>query len=408
MADFSLKAVAMTTVHASHSDQKPSRFELRVSLLYVAIFIPSGIHLPYFPLWLEHLRFSPSEIAVILSLPLFIRVIAAPTISVIADHSGDRANVFTAIALLSVVAVSAYFLPLGFTGILIASIIFAAPWTSQTPVSDAIALSGVRRYGVDYAKLRVWGSISFLITSFIAGIVIQKTGPAVVPMLLFVTLIGVFLMSLIVPRIGKPRRSSPLSDIDIANAGKALRKPSFLVFLIATSVTQASHALNYSFSAIYWKSVNVSETMIGGLWATSVSCEVVMFAVFQRFFGHVHPTRLLASGSLVAVFRWATFPFIEPFGMAPLGFFLSQGLHAFSFAITFLGLQKMIVRAVPEERVGSAQGLSTALMGASLAAVTMISGPLYSAVAVNGFFVMAGLALVGFGLANLSMRLDRE
>lgn len=396
----------MTTVRCNSDDTKPYRFELRVSLLYFAAFIPSGIHLPYFPLWLEYQQFSPSEISIILALPLFIRVLSAPTVSIIADHSNDRANVFTVIALLPVIAVSAYFLPLGFLGVLIASIVFAAPWTSQTPVSDAIALSGVRRYGVDYAKLRVWGSISFLLAAFGAGFLIQRFSASIIPTLLFVTLSIVFLVSLIVPRIGRPRRSSPLSDIDLAAARKALRSPAFLIFLIATGITQGSHAFNYSFSAIYWKSVHVSEGAIGALWATSVLAEVVMFGLFQRLFGHVQPTKLLAIGSLAAIFRWITFPLIAPLGLAPVGFFASQSLHAFSFAITFLGLQKMIVRTVPEERVGAAQGLATALLGAALASVTMISGPLYDVTGVYGFYVMAVLAMIGFGLALLSARLE--
>ncbi len=396
----------MTSAPCNSDDAKPYRFELRVSLLYFAAFIPSGIHLPYFPLWLEHQRFSPSEISFILALPLFIRVLSAPTVSVIADHSNDRANVFTVIALLSVIAVSAYFLPLGFLGVLFASIVFAAPWTSQTPVSDAIALSGVRRYGVDYAKLRVWGSISFLLSAFATGFLIQRFGAAIIPTLLFLTLILVFAVSLIVPRIGRPRRSSPLSEVDLADARRALRSPSFLVFLIGTGITQGSHAYNYSFSAIYWKSVHVSEGAIGALWATSVLAEVAMFGLFQRFFGHFQPTKLLAIGSLAATLRWASFPFIAPLGLAPVGFFASQSLHAFSFAITFLGLQKMIVRTVPEERVGAAQGLATALLGAALASVTMISGPLYGAAGVHGFYVMGFLAMTGFGLALLSARLE--
>ena len=43
---------------------KPPRFELRVALLFVCVFMPNGIHLPYFPLWLELKQFSPAEIAV--------------------------------------------------------------------------------------------------------------------------------------------------------------------------------------------------------------------------------------------------------------------------------------------------------------------------------------------------------
>ena len=40
---------------------KPQRFELRLSLIFAAIFVPIGIHLPYFPLWLEDNGFDASR-----------------------------------------------------------------------------------------------------------------------------------------------------------------------------------------------------------------------------------------------------------------------------------------------------------------------------------------------------------
>ncbi|MCB8835597.1 hypothetical protein LJD42_29055, partial [Escherichia coli] len=50
---------------------------------YFAIFISSGLHLPYFPLWLEFRSLSPTEISIVLSMPLFVRVIAAPLVSIL-------------------------------------------------------------------------------------------------------------------------------------------------------------------------------------------------------------------------------------------------------------------------------------------------------------------------------------
>ena len=119
-------------------------------------------------------------------------------------------------------------------------------------------------------------------------------------------------MSFIVPRIGKPRRLSPLSDVDMADAGRALRRPAFVTFLIATGITQASHAYGYSFSAIYWKSIGIEETMIGALWSISVVAEVIMFTFFRRLFGRLHPAKVLMIGSAAAMFRWAVFPLIAP------------------------------------------------------------------------------------------------
>jgi PPP family 3-phenylpropionic acid transporter len=386
----------------------PFRFELRVALAYFAIFTSSGMHLPYFPLWLEYRALTPTQISIVLSMPLFVRVVAAPLVSMLADRSNDRAHILTMATILAVIVAAFYLLPFGFAGILVVSLLLAPPWTSQVPLADTIALSGVRRYGADFARMRVWGSISFLLTSFVGGVFIQLVGEHIIPWALLATLVAACGVSFIVPRIGKPRRLSPLSDVDIADAGRALRRPAFVTFLIATGITQASHAYGYSFSAIYWKSIGIGETMIGALWSISVVAEVIMFTFFRRLFGGLHPANVLIIGSAVAMFRWAVFPLIAPAGLGVAGFLVVQSLHAFSFALSFLGMQKMIALTIPEERGGTAQGLSTFFIGTSLAIATMASGPLYSVTGIYGFFGMVLLAASGLGLATVSLRLEQR
>ncbi|WP_288192497.1 MFS transporter [uncultured Phyllobacterium sp.] len=398
----------MTAATADTFHEKPSRFEFRLSLAYFAIFISSGLHLPYFPLWLEFRSLSPTEISIVLSMPLFVRVIAAPLVSILADQSSDRAHILTIATILAVIVAAFYFLPFNFFGILVVSLVLAAPWTSQVPLADTIALSGVRRYGADFARMRVWGSIAFLLASFAGGVLIQHTGEWIIPTVLLGALVAACGMSFVVPRIGKPRRLSPLSDIDMADAGRALRRPAFVTFLIATGITQASHAYGYSFSAIYWKSIGIEETVIGALWSIAVVAEVIMFTCFRRVFGRLHPARVLMIGSAVAIFRWTVFPLIVPAGLGVAGFFVVQSLHAFSFALSFLGMQKMIAMTIPEEKGGTAQGISTFFIGTSLAIVTMVSGPLYSATGIYGFYAMVALAAVGLVLANVSLRLEQR
>ena len=75
---------------------KPRHFELRIALIFAALFIPLGVHLPYFPLWLEANGFDAEQIAIILSAPMFLRVVTTPFITGMADRAKDRANVLIA------------------------------------------------------------------------------------------------------------------------------------------------------------------------------------------------------------------------------------------------------------------------------------------------------------------------
>jgi MFS transporter, PPP family, 3-phenylpropionic acid transporter len=385
---------------------KPLRFDARLGAVYAGVFLITGVQLPYFPLWLEANGFSASDIAFVLAVATLVKVFAGPVISVVADHSRDRADVLSVTAFAAALSVALYFLPLGLAGVTGVSILFAVATSAHTPLADALTLSGVRRYGVDYARIRVWGSVAFLLMNLLAGALIQRIGHRVIIDLMFAGCLLLAGTSLLAPRIGKPRRPSPLSHIDLAEARRAMRNPAFVMILAGVGVTQASHAYLYGFSSIYWKDAGFPADATGVFWATGVVAEVVMFALFRRIFGATSAPMTLVIGSAMTVLRWIVFPLVVPLGLGFWGFIAEQTLHAFTFALTFLCLQKMISETVPEELGGTAQGLATFVLGVTMAAATFASGPLYSALGGRGFYVMAIPALAGavLGLAAMKAR----
>jgi PPP family 3-phenylpropionic acid transporter len=387
---------------------KPRYFEARIGLLYAAVFIPNGIHLPYFPLWLEDSGFRPEQIAVVLSAPLFVRIAAGPTVSALADRAPDRVPVMTAIAALTAAVACGYFLTPSYALVLAVSLVLAVVWAPHSPVADSIAQSGVRRYASDYAKMRVWGSISFLLTNIAAGWILTRTGAGAVPWLLLAGLLAVVGAAAVAPRLGRPRQRALSPAEALPKAAAALAGAYFLVFVAAASIAQSSHALLYSFGSIYWRSVGIGETAVGFLWAFSVVMEVLMFGLFRRLFGTLRSPLVLAIGSGIAALRWAAYPLVEPAGLGLPGFFAVQALHAFSFSLVFLGMQKMIGETVPEERMGAAQGIAFFITGAMMAALTLLSGPLYKAFGAGAFYAMSAVSATALAFAVVSYRLEKR
>ncbi len=383
---------------------KPRRFELRISLLFAALFVPMGVHLPYFPLWLEAKGFDPEQIAVILSAPMFLRVITTPLITAMADRAKDRANVFIFLAASSLLLSLGYFLEPTYLIVLAVSLGLSVVWTPHSPIADSLALSGVRRFGSDYAAMRIWGSIAFLAGSLGAGFILSLTGAGAVPAIISIGLLGCFLMSFITPRLGKPRRASPLSATDMHQAAPKLFNRYFLLMAAGTGVIIASHGFLYGFVSIYWKSLGISETVVGLLWSWGVAAEILMFMLFTRLFGR-HPTAfVLILAGVGAIIRWVAYPLVWPLGFGVTGFFAVQSLHAFSTALVLIGVQKLIAESVPEERTGAAQGIAYFTNGMSMAVVTLLSGPLYERFGAGGFYFMAGVAAFAIVLVLAAAR----
>ncbi len=383
---------------------KPRLFELRIGLIFAAIFVPQAIHVPYFPLWLEAHGFDAQKIAIILSAPMFLRVVSTPFITAMADEAKDRANVLIILVAASLIFSLGFFLTPTYVIVLAVSLALATAWTPHSPLTDSLALSGVRRFGANYTGMRIWGSIAFLLSNLLGGIILSWTGPLYVPDIISVSLCVTLLAVLFAPRLGKPRKASPLSVAEIQDAAPRVFSRYFLLFVAGAGIINASHAFLFGFISIYWKSIGLSDTLIGVLWAWSVGSEAIMFAFFNRGFSHRSPTAILAMAGVGAMVRWLVYPLVWSTGLGVAGFFAVQSLHSFSTALMLIGVQKLIVETIPENRTGAAQGMAFFANGFAMAAITLLSGPLYAAFGVNGFYPMVAIAALGLGLIVMAHR----
>jgi PPP family 3-phenylpropionic acid transporter len=377
---------------------KPPRFEARVSFLFAMLFLSMGVHLPYFPLWLEAKGFDAEQIAVILAAPMFLRVFTTPLITAYADRAKDRANVMIAMAVAALVLSLGYFFASSFTAVLAVSFLLMVVWTPHSPLADSIALSGVRRFGTNYTQMRTWGSAAFLAANFLGGIVLSWTSVTSVPVMISFGLLCTVAASLIAPRLGKPRRASPLSAAALHEAGPSLFNRYFLLFVAGAGVINASHGLMYGFASIYWKSLGIGDDVLGLLWAAAVVAEVGMFMMFTRLLGRASASALLGLSAVGAIVRWIAYPLVWPLGAGVAGFVAVQALHAVSTALLLIGVQKLIVETVSEEKTGAAQGIAFFANGLCMALVTLVSGALYESMGGKAFYVMAAVALAGLGL----------
>ena len=335
---------------------------------------------------------------------MFLRVATTPFITAMADRARERSSVLVLMIAAALLLSLGYFLPPTYAVVLAVSLALAVFWTPQTPLADSLALSGVRRFGSIYARMRIWGSISFLAANLAGGAMLAAFGVGAVPAMISIGLAVALILSFFAPRLGPPRKASPLSATEIQEAAPKLLNAYFLFFVIGAGVIISSHGFLYGFVSIYWKSIALSETLVGLLWAWAVVAEVGMFMAFTRVFGHYRATVLLVMAGAAAIVRWLIYPLIWPVGLGAFGFFVAQTLHAFSTGLILIGLQKMIAETVVEERMGAAQGIAFFANGFAMATVTLFSGALYERLGVGGFFAMAGVAAAGLVFILLAAR----
>ena len=112
------------------------------------------------------------------------------------------------------------------------------------------------------------------------------TGPALhaVPVIIFVSLAAALVAGLLAPRLGRPRRASPLSATEIQHAAPSLFNPLLPLFHRSASASSPPATASSTASSRSTGSRSASaSSVIGLLWAWGVVAEVCMFLFFNRF-----------------------------------------------------------------------------------------------------------------------------
>jgi PPP family 3-phenylpropionic acid transporter len=369
----------------------------RLSAFYAAIFLVAGIQLPFWPVWLSARGLSATEIGVVLAATLWVKVIATPAIGAVADRSGMPRRAI--MGLLAATALLAYagLWPVGpFWTLLLLNLLARTAQSALMPLGDAVTLATCRSAGLDYGRVRVWGSVTFILASVGAGVVLTSFPGDRVLSLVLVSSALVLLASLAVPSSpGAAGGRSRVSGMRVI-----LRDRRFWNFVAAAAGLQASHQVYYGFGSLYWRSLSFSDATIGLLWAEGVLAEILLFWWGERLLARFGPVGLMMLGGAAGILRWTLSGWLSWLpSIAAL-----QLLHAFTFGASHLGAMHFLSRNVPLSAAASAQTCYAAVSsGLGSGLVMLLAAALYAAYGGGAYFSMAALSAAGL-LATISLR----
>jgi PPP family 3-phenylpropionic acid transporter len=374
---------------------------LRLSAFYAATFLVTGIQLPFWPVWLASRGLTAREIGVLLAAAIWVKVLATPGIGALADNTGGRRVLMGALAAAALAAYVGLLSAGSFWLLISLNLVALTAQSALMPLGDTITLAATRSEGLDYGRIRLWGSVSFIFASIASGAALaSSSGERVLPLVLGAS-VFVLLACLCIPSV-RPAEGAAR----IAGIGTVAGDPKFWIFMLAASALQASHQVYYGFGALYWRSLGFSDTMIGWLWAEGVLAEILLFWQGRRLLARLGPIGLMVLGGAAGILRWSLAGALSwlPFIAAV------QLLHAFTFGASHLGAMHFLSRAVPPSAAASAQSLYAALSsGLGSGVVMMIAGALYSAFGGGAYFFMAVLSAAGLvGAVALGRPTDRR
>ncbi len=342
-----------------------SRPGIHTTAFYMAFFMATGVHLPFWPLWLEDWGLTASEVGFFTALGIGVRVVAGLVIPAMADRFDARRATVVACALAGALIFVGHLWIRDKTILLAATLAAGAMMAGISPIGEALGVAASRAFGFAYAPTRGIGSVGFLTANLLVGALIASTGVMIALWWIVGCLVATMLLAWRHPGGQRLQGQTPPR---LGEIRRLVLNPVFAVFVAALSFTQASHAVFYAYGTIHWAALGLGESRIGALWATGVGAEIIfMVTVGAAAARALGPVGSLTLSGVAGVVRWGAMMF-DPTGwiLWPL-----TALHAFTFAIGHLGAMAFISRAIPPRFGAAAQGAAAAMAAGLVLALGM-------------------------------------
>jgi len=298
----------------------------RLSTNYFWYFGLLGLIVPFLAVFLDARGFTSLEIGEILAVITATKIVAPSLWAQLADKSGQQLRIVKVGALLSLFCFSLIIWTFSYWPLMFSLAMFSLFITSILPQIEVMTLNSIRKSAKIYARIRLWGSIGFVIVAMLSGELIERYSAEAFSYIGIVILAGLFISTL----LNKQPRIAKKTSVDNVSIKAKVFNRNFLLFFFAGLMLQMSFGPYYVFFALYLKNLAYSGFLIGIFIAIGVVAEIGVFVFAAIFFKSFSLKALIGMSILLTAFRWFI---VGHFASSDMALAFSQLIHALSFGL---------------------------------------------------------------------------
>jgi len=265
-------------------------------------------------------------------------------------------------------------------------------WSASLPLVEATTLSHLKDRTDRYGRIRLWGSVGFILVVVGLGSALDHFPISLVLWVVMGLLLGIVLTARVMPEAEMVRQ-----DHDHTPLGRVARRPEVLALIVAAMLMAVAHGPYYTFFTIHLVEAGYSKTLAGWLWALGVVCEIGVFLVMPRVFARVRPETVLLVTLLAAGVRFVLIGYLAG-SLAVLLF--AQLLHALTFGAYHASAMALVHRYFTGRNQARGQALYNSLaFGVGGTIGSLYSGGAWDSLGNAETFALAsGFALLAAGV----------
>lgn len=361
----------------------------RLAGYYFFYFAFLGAFSPYFGLYLRSLQFSAWDIGLLMSQMQLMRLCGPNVWGWLADHFGHRLAIIRLAAVIALLGFVAFFWLDRLPGMLLAMAVLAFFWSAALPLVEALTFDHLRLGGGDYGRIRLWGSVGFIVTVLATGALLDAVPPIGVLWVCCLVLLGILILALSLPEANGVQRQGEMPAI-----ATILRQPLVRALLGGAFAMSAAHGVFYVFFSIHLSEHAYSKTQVGFLWSLGVVAEILVFMAMSRLVPRFGLRAILLVSFAAAVIRFPLMGWAVDSALLMIGV---QLLHGLTFGAHHAASIAAINRWFPGRAQARGQALYSSLsFGAGGLLGALISGRTWDLWGAGWTFCLsAGFAAVG-------------
>lgn len=363
----------------------------RLSGFYFCYFATLGAFLPFWSLYLKQIGFTAAEIGELTAMLVATKIVAPYLWSWLADKTGRCLRLIRITSLFAMLFFGGFLYRHDYLWVAAVTVAFSFFWNATLPQFEAATLLHLRTEPQRYSRVRLWGSVGFVVAVLGIGRFLDNFSIEFLPWIISGLLMSNWLMALMTPEAKLDHDSQPAESLL-----QLLFKPELLAFFSVYLLLQVSHGPYYVFYSVYLQQHDYTATLTGLLWALGVCAEILVFIWMYSLLKYIGLRGLLLGSLALSMLRWL----MIAYGAESLSVIVcAQLLHAASFGITHVVAIQLLHRYFGVHHQSKGQALYSSIsfgLGGMLGSI--YSGYFWDLLGGGTVFIIAGLAC---GLALL-------
>ena len=363
------------------------RLKLMIRAQYFLYFGVMGIYLPYFNLYLYHIKLSAFQIGALSALRSVLMVLFPVFWGMLAERLQARRAIYVSCNMASAMIWSLYLYTTRFEWLVIITLGYGIFFSPIISFLEAITMDVLGKEKLRYGQTRAWGSVAFIAVVILVGGMIDVYPVGIILPLILAGGLVQSVVSLGAPSVRSAKRQGLSRD-----TGQLMSRKS-IVFLICAFLMLLSHGAYYGFFSIHLEKLGFGKTFIGISWAVASAAEIIVMIYSRRLFKWFSLETVMVFSFSIAAMRWFLLAFVDS-GYVIL---ITQVLHAFTYGAFHMSSILYIDALSSEASKTLGQTVNNAVSyGLGLMAGFFLSGYLYETIGSHALFMTSGgIALSG-------------